>query len=92
MGRLPPFVEPKVVVQRVNRLLRGWANHFSYGTTSPAYRAVHSHTIGRVRNWLQRKFDVRGRGCGRFPDKYLVETLGLLNLAKRRGSFSRAKA
>lgn len=92
VGRLPPFVEPKVVVQRVNRLLRGWANHFSYGTTSPAYRAVHSHTIGRVRNWLQRKFDVRGRGCGRFPDKYLVETLGLLNLAKRRGSFSRAKA
>lgn len=91
VSKLPPFVEPKVVVQRVNRLLRGWANYFSYGTTSPAYRAVHSHTIGRVRSWLQRKFDVRGRGCGRFPDKHLVETLGLFNLAAKRGSFSRAK-
>lgn len=92
VGRLPPFVEPAEVIQRVNRLLRGWSNYFSYGTTSPAYRAVHSHTIGRVRSWLQHKFDVRGRGCGRFPDKHLVETLGLFNLAAKRGSFSCAKA
>jgi RNA-directed DNA polymerase len=92
VGRIPPFVEPKVVVQRVNKLLRGWANYFSYGTTSPAYRAVHSHAIGRVRSWLQGKFKVKGRGCGRFPDKHLVETLGLLNLAHRRSNFSRAKA
>jgi len=91
VGRLPPFVEPKVVVQRVNHLLRGWANYFSYGTTTPAYRAVHSHAIGRVRSWLQQKFKVKGRGCGRFPDKHLVETLGLLNLAHRRSNFSRAK-
>jgi RNA-directed DNA polymerase len=92
VGRLPPFVEPSVVIQRVNRLLRGWSNYFSYGTTSPAYRAVHSHVIGRVRSWLQHKYAVRGRGCGRFPDKHLVETLGLLNLAGKRGSFSCAKA
>jgi hypothetical protein len=91
-GRIPPFAEPGVVIQRVNRLLRGWANYFSYGTTSPAYRAVHRHAIDRVRYWLQRKYDVRGRGCGRFPDKHLVETLGLFNLAAKRGSFSWANA
>ena len=90
--RLPPFVEPSVMIQRVNRLLRGWANYFSYGTTSPAYRAVHEHVIHRVRLWLQRKFDVRGRGCGRFPDTYLEKTLGLENLMRRRSNFSWAKA
>ena len=92
VDKLPTFKEPQELIQQVNYFLRGWANYFSYGTTSPAYRAVHNHTIGRVRYWLQRKFKVRGRGCGRFPDKHLVETLGLLNLAERRGSFSRAKA
>jgi group II intron reverse transcriptase/maturase len=90
-GKLPPFVEPSVVIQRVNRLLRGWANYFSYGTTSRTYHAVHNHAIGRVRSWLQHKFAVRGRGCGRFPDKYLVETLGLFNLAAKRSNFSCAK-
>jgi len=64
---------------------------FSYGTLSPAYRALQSHTRHRVRQWLQRKFKARGRGISRFPDEYLEETLGLLNLTKLRDNYSRAK-
>ena len=29
-----------MVVAQVNRLLRGWANYFTYGTRLMAYRAV----------------------------------------------------
>lgn len=90
-AKLPTFLSPEAIIQPVNQRLRGWANYFSYGTTSPAYRAVHRHAVQRVRHWLQRKFEIRARGCGRFPDKYLEETLGLLNLTKRRSNFSCAK-
>lgn len=92
VGKLPTFLPAEKIIEPVNKLLTGWANYFSYGTTSPAYRAVNRHAVQRVRRWLQRKFEIRGRGCGRFPDKYLEESLGLLNLTKRRSNFSRAKA
>ena len=91
VGKLPTFLPAEELIRPVNRLPTGWANYFSYGTTSPAYRAVHSHATQRVRRWLQRKFEIRGRGCGRFPAEYLEKTLGLRNLANRRSNFSCAK-
>ena len=91
VARLPPFIRPEALVHQVNQRLRGWANYFSYGTLSPAYRAVQRHTRHRVRQWLQRKFKARGRGISRFPDEYLEETLGLMNLTKLRDNYSRAK-
>jgi group II intron reverse transcriptase/maturase len=91
VGKLPTFLPVEMVIQPVNQVLRGWVNYFCYGTTSPAYRVVHSHVVHRVRRWLQRKFKVRGRGCGQFPDAYLEATLGLLNLTRRRSNFSNAK-
>jgi group II intron reverse transcriptase/maturase len=91
VARLPTFIRPEALVYQVNQQLRGWANYFSYGTLSPAYRALQSHVRQRVRRWLVRKFKQRGRGIGRFPDEYLEETLGLVNLTKVRDNYSRAK-
>lgn len=73
---------PETLVHRMNQVIRGWANYFSYGTLTPAYRIVHQHARHRVRRWLRRKHQTAGRGTGQFPDSYLDTTLGLLNPAK----------
>jgi RNA-directed DNA polymerase len=89
--KLPLFIRPEAVVCQVNQILRGWTNYFGYGAVSPAYRAVHQHASHRVRQWLQRKFAVSGRGYYHFTGTYLEETLGLLNPTRLHGNFSSAK-
>jgi len=89
--KLPPFIRPEALVHQVNVVLRGWTNYFRYGTVSPAYRAVHQHVIHRVRQWLQRKFKLRGRGIRQFPDARLQHELGLFNPTTLRSNFSHAK-
>jgi group II intron reverse transcriptase/maturase len=81
------LLEPEELVGGLNRSLRGWANYFSYGTVSRTYRVVNYHAQMRVRQWLCRKHKVPGRGTVRYPLRYAFDTLGLIELRKRRCSF-----
>lgn len=84
---------PQDMVRTLNRKLRGWANYFSVGPVSAAYRAVDNHTRYRLRQWLRRKHQGRTRpGIKSFPDQYLYNSLGLLCLAGQKRNFPRAKA
>jgi group II intron reverse transcriptase/maturase len=71
-------LDPEEIVGRFNSRLRGWANYFSLGAVSKAYRAVEQHAADRLRKWLCRKHKVPGQGTARFPDEYLYQTLGLV--------------
>jgi RNA-directed DNA polymerase len=51
----------------LNRVLRGWANYFAYGTRLMAYRAVDHYVYERVRQFLRRRHKVPSRGTRRFP-------------------------
>ena len=75
------------MIGRLNRKLRGWANYFDLGTVSRAYDAVNYHATSRLRQWLCRKYNVRGPGFSRYPDRYLHQKLGLYQLRRPSRSF-----
>jgi RNA-directed DNA polymerase len=67
---------------RLNALLRGWSAYFSYGTRTPAYRAVDNHVYDRVRNFLVRRHKVPGRGTQKFSQDRVFGELGVLQLRR----------
>jgi RNA-directed DNA polymerase len=62
-GIVAPWAE---VSARLNRVLRGWQAYFNYGTTAQVHFAVDRHVQNSVRNFLQRRHKVSGRGTQRF--------------------------
>jgi RNA-directed DNA polymerase len=89
-GRRWLWLEPQEMVERLNRLLCGWASYFCLGTVTAAYRRVSAHVCSRLRRWLVRKYRIRGPGWSRFSAHYLYTELGLLRLQRRPHGFSRA--
>jgi RNA-directed DNA polymerase len=80
--------EPAELVGRLNQQLEGWANYFCLGSVTKAYRTVMGYTCDRLRQWLARKYDVQGTAYARYPNSYLYDTLGLLQLRRRPSRFS----
>jgi RNA-directed DNA polymerase len=91
-GRNTTLLDAETMVEKLNRILNGWANYFCLGPVSRAYRAVEQHACERLRQWLRAKHKVRGRGTGRFPDVHLHNVLGLVRLSTRTRSFPWAKS
>jgi RNA-directed DNA polymerase len=70
------------VRDRLNSVLRGWSNYFSYGTRLMAYRAVDNHVYNTVRHFLRRRCKVQGRGTRQFPADHVFGSLGVLRLRR----------
>jgi len=78
-GNMAPWKE---VAASLNRLLRGWAGYFSYGTRYPAYRGIDRHVYDRVRHFLRRRHKVPTRGTRRFSWDTVFGELGVVKLVK----------
>lgn len=74
------LLEAKVVVERLNSKLGGWANYYKLGPVSNAYAAIDRYTKTRLRRWLCHKHKVPQDRGTRYPDEYLYEGLGLVRL------------
>lgn len=80
------------VVKGLNRTLSGWANYFSLGSVSRAYRTADNHVGHRLRMWLNAKHKVHCVGRKRFTDAATLKRLGVFCLQGRKGSLPRANA
>jgi RNA-directed DNA polymerase len=87
-GRIREILRPSnqgawsEVQQALNRVLRGWANYFAYGTRLLAYRAVDNYVYERVRHFLRRRHKVPSRGTKRYPRARVFGELGVFQLRR----------
>ena len=78
-------------VRTLNLKIRGWANYFCLGAVVQAYDTVMQHARRRLRRWLCRKYRVRVGQYTRFPNEYLHDKLGLIQLRRTRQNLLWAK-
>ena|ERR671918_1495006 len=78
-GNQEPWDEVK---EELNRVLRGWAHYFSYGTRLMAYRAVDHYVYERAQHFLRRRHKVSSRGTKRFPIDVIYGELGVFQFRR----------
>jgi len=92
-GRDKVWQDSKTVVDRLNRMMIGWANYFLSGASQQKpYSAVDMHAHRRLRRWLCDKTQRAAAGIQTFPEASLNSVYGLVQLPHRTANLPWAKA
>ena len=70
----------EVIISKLNEVVRGWTNYFYYGHCSKDLSRLKEFLDERVRTYLRRKHETKGRGYKAFPYRYLYENLRLYKI------------
>src|SRR5580692_9700691 len=81
------WLDRKTVVEKLNRMMIGWANYFCLGPVSKAYSAVEHQARRRLRQWLRAQHNLQGSATKKYPEASLHDKLGLARLTRRTSSF-----
>lgn len=74
----------KDMVNRVNRITRGWGNYYHYGHSTKAFGTLNYWLKNRLRNWLVTKHKtVKGSKYVEYPNSLLTDGMGLATLEQR---------
>jgi RNA-directed DNA polymerase len=84
--------DSKTIVEKLNRMMIGWANYFCLGPVSKAYSAVDTHARRRLRRWLCAKHNEPRPAYKRFPQASLHSVYGLVQLPHRTANLPGAQA
>jgi len=71
---------PEVMMEKVNPLLRGWANYYVHTNASNAFGMVQKFLNKRIRRFLRRRRHRKGMGYWQYPDEFLYGKLSLLRI------------
>jgi group II intron reverse transcriptase/maturase len=74
------WMDTSEMSKKINRMTRGWANYYSTGAVSKAYRRVSWHTLGRYRQWLKRKERWKSKNYTALPDWKMCKRYGLIDI------------
>ncbi len=77
---------------RLNRLLCGWAEYFSFGWTAKAYQALWWHVARRARRFLCKRHKLRAQGTSRFGWQEIYGKAGVVDLCSLRRQRKTANA
>lgn len=70
------------VCKKLNQKLEGWAEYFSYGTQSQAYREIDHYVDSRVRAHHVKRHQYDGRGLRRWTGRLIFGELGVTRLQR----------
>lgn len=78
-----------VIVDRLNPVIRGWANYFIEGNSSRWFSKLRYYIENKIRRFIQKRRLRDGFGYKAYPNRYLYKELGLYYLTTNRLRLSR---
>lgn len=76
-------IPPEEFVTQLNQIVRGWAEYHRHTNASKSFHTAQRFINRRVRSYLMQRGKRRGRGYRQYPDDYLYQKLGLIDLTAR---------
>lgn len=67
----------KTIIEKINPVIRGWANYFSKGNSSKWFAKIRYYTENKIRRFMRKHSINKGFGYKKYTHEFLYKKLGL---------------